>query len=218
MNIVDGQKLIQKKMNELPPSLRGAIDSSGWERKIFDIGKRNKLHIDDLAYLQFELALAIVGLSSQADFSFHVKDKLGIDDETMDKIVEDINDEIFSHIRDHIKEDVFKGEKEKYSESGLSDSEEKEMKKAGISFKDEEEIETPAPEEESVDQGAKEEGAPNKLNVNVTKTPVPTAPPEPAASTSASLQSAGVFKTKIREVDTEGKPKNFFDPYREPVE
>lgn len=213
MNIEAQQRLIQEKLDELPSSLRDAIDSSDWEIKIFDIGRRHKLHIDDLAFLQIELALAIVGISDQSSFTREVQSKLGIDDETMDKIVEDVNNEIFSHIRDHLKEEVFEDEAEKYSESGLPSEEEKEMKKAGISFGVEDAEEDAVLEEETADTDEVEE-VENKIEVKVSK-PVDLG----TASTSQNpAPSAGVFKTKISQVSAEGKPNNFFDPYREPLE
>ncbi len=203
------RKLIEEKMKELPTSVKQAIDSSGWERKIFDIGKRYKLHIDHLDFLQFELALAMIGLSDQTEFMAQVKDHTGLDTGTVDKIVGDINTEIFSHIREKLKTDVYTEEEPAPTsfsgEEKLSDNEELEMKRAGVNLSggpDEPEIREEEPEMEEV---APSEPVPAKV----------TPPVEEKKDTSPTQPTAQVFKTKMSE---EGKPKNYFDPYREPIE
>lgn len=132
------RQAVEEMKAQMPPKIKEAIESSGWERKIFDIGRKYSLHIDDLAELQEELELAMFGISNQESFEYRLK-SLGVDDETTDKIIVDINSQIFSIIREKIKEDVLFDEREKYSGDSLDDVDIKTMKKAGVSLGGDEE-------------------------------------------------------------------------------
>lgn len=218
----DQRQLIEEKMEELPSNVKEAIESSGWEKKIVDIGNRYKLHVDDLDLLGFELALAMVGMSDQNEFMRQMKQELRLGDETLDNIVGDINSEIFSHIREKLKEDV--EAEENYQEpttvnreEELSRSEKVEMQKAGIRLGDDEDlIPVEAPKEIKIVQESPET---EKVEI---KSPEELEEMAKIADLEDKKKESGptaqVFKTKIVGNGEKDKPSNYFDPYREPLE
>ena len=101
----DTQKqLIEDQMKRIPQEVREVISNSGWERIVFNIGREHKLHIDDIDTLSVETIITMIGLEHPNDFSENLQKRIDLDDETLYKIVDEINDRLFSKIRDALKE------------------------------------------------------------------------------------------------------------------
>lgn len=200
------KKKIEERMEEIPKALADAIRTSGWEKIVFDIGRKHSLHVDDIGQLQNELILVLVGIVHPDEFRSIVINEIGINSDKADTIIEEINSEINEKIKNALKKEIGGAE----DEEGLDDADKRTMKSAGVSIGESiEEPELAAEEEVEVPLPADLPLAANPLKVNV----APNATTKPAA-----LAPSQVFKSKTTEVSVEGKPKNFFDPYREPVE
>lgn len=191
------RQAVEEMKAQMPPKIKEAIESSGWERKIFDIGRKYSLHIDDLAELQEELELAMFGISNQESFEYRLK-SLGVDDETADKIIVDINSQIFSIIREKIKEDVLFDEREKYSRDSLDDVDIKTMKKAGVSLGGDEDDDE-EPQEDLVETTTSANDTPAEEEVEVHLPPIQD------------------NNQKQENIKTEAVQPSI-DPYREPIE
>lgn len=194
------KKKIEERFEELPKSLAEAIKSSNWEKAVFDIGRKHDLHVDDIGELQNELILVLVGIVHPDEFRSVLINEIGIKASLVDEIIEELNVEVNERIKARLKLELAK------EEESLTDDDVSEMKKAGVSFGEDDSL--PEAQEEFVDIPNSPEG--NKASVESAASPV-------ASPTKPAPQSA-VFKTKVSSIDASDKPKNFLDPYREPLE
>lgn len=105
---MDNQEIIQKIQDlyaSVPGALQKAIVSSDYQNKIVDIGKNNKLTVAQLGDLELVTTFVMLGATSPNNYKSEIAEKLGIQDEAVvDKIVDDVNAQIFSTIRDELKE------------------------------------------------------------------------------------------------------------------
>ena len=204
MNIVDIKAKISDRMKTLPAYLQEAINDSGWEKKIFNIGKKYNLHIDDLDYLEVELAGSLVGVSDQFSFAESLKKTLGLSDEIVDNIIKDINEQIFNGIREKIKEDV----NNKTDKGGdITASEKDTLKNAGVGIGEEEDLPV-EPQQEKNTSDKKEEEEFVEIPDGLEK--------EESETGSNSNLNTSIFKTKTSTVEDKNEIK--IDPYREPIE
>lgn len=153
-NIQNIKNTITEHMKTLPHNVQEAIHASSWERKILDIGRKYGLHVDQLEILQTELSLAVLGLSGRDEFVRETMHEARIDKQTMDRIVDDINREIFEPIRSHLRaatereQQVQNRDEELETKTGLVAHEEETLRRHGVSF-DMDEDQTP-PQKEMV--------------------------------------------------------------------
>lgn len=194
------KKKIEERMKELPPALSQAIKNSNWEKLVFDIGREHSLHVDDIGEIQNELILVLTGIVHPDEFRSVLVSELGIGAEKTDAVVSEINTKINERIKAELRKSLDGAEDQ---ESEFTATEHQALRKAGVSFGVE--------EEEIEDIPAEPEPAPATA-------PVKAAEVSPTSVSKPSPQAPGVFKTKVTDISAEGKPKNFFDPYREPVE
>ena len=186
------KKLIKEQMQKIPSEVREAIESSDWERKIFNIGRAHKLHIDDIDVLSMETILTMIGLEHPKDFFDNVKERAEISEDVLLDIIDEVNEQLFTKIRDALKVHY-----EKVSAGEIMDDEEKdELHHAGISIDENHQPRTEKKTLETlVDRRLKEVKAEKpKVSESQPKEEEPKTP-------------------KIEE-----KPKRTFDPYREPIE
>lgn len=175
------KKKIEERMKELPKSLAEAIEKSGWEKAVFDIGRKHSLHVDDIGNIQNELILVLTGLVHPDEFRSVVINEIGIKEEKADAIIEEINVAINDRIRERLKEALDR------EEMTLKSEEVDTMKKAGVSLGE---------EVEEKQENVKKENPTPQMKLPETK----------------------VFKTQVKTIDADNKPKGFLDPYRESVE
>lgn len=206
----DIKQIIDERMLKLPPTLKEAIDSSDWERKIFDIGKKYSLHIDDLEYLETELSATIVGLSDRNEFAESLKTHLGLKDNVVEGIITDINNKIFEGIREKLQGKMSEDGSDKMENSSvvMSPTEKRVLKKAGV----------------FVGEDTQEDEATGHSNEPQAVPSVPTPQNSPAAKVSEPKQeeqktpmSGGVFKTQSATPAPSEELKSI-DPYREPID
>ncbi len=221
---IDFKRKIEERMQEIPAPLARAIQESGWENIVFDIGRKYNLHVDDIGEMQNELILVLVGITHPEEFRSILLNEIRIPSDKIDLIINDLNVQINEKIKNSLKKhlDIEESEVEEVKEESLKsqtadDHEKKVLKKAGVSFGDE-------PEEGDDKQVASRESqvATNNEEKFIVLDPVaaegketpvvkkPTPEPAPAIpDISVKLQNGAVFK---------GKSTEYLDPYREPVE
>jgi hypothetical protein len=192
-------EIIKDHYASLPEPVKKAIGSFDWAREIFDIGRSHSLHVDQIGDLQTEVMLVVLGLATPQDFYNQMVGAIAVPNDIAQKIIEEANEKVFNRIRDFMKN--------YYDEDGnekIHASEEKVLKSAGISLGEEESVEP---------KSADDIGFALMPGIEEQKTesaPVAEAP-------KVSMPKAQVFKTPIPAMAGD-KPKNFFDPYREPLE
>ncbi len=199
------KKKIEERMEEIPKALADAIRASGWEKIVFDLGRKHSLHVDDIGELQNELILVLVGIVHPDEFRSIVVNEIGIPSSKADVLIEEMNTQINEKIKNALKQEI--GEPESDEES-LNESEQRTMRSAGIELGSVSEPEASVEEEIDVSLTSEPTQEANPIRVNVA----------PSVSKPSGLAPSQVFKTKTSEISADGKPKNFFDPYREPVE
>jgi len=90
-------------VNGLPKELREAIEAHATAESVYNIGNNNKLSISQIGILADETGYVMVGLVRSSDFVNRLKSALGLDNETVSAVTQDINAQIFTPIRGHIQ-------------------------------------------------------------------------------------------------------------------
>ncbi len=96
MNDLD--KLTQAQLETLPQPLQEAIKTVSWKESIRGIGESAGLDEDKLKTLETETLLIIYCFEPQENFRENLKRELSIDEKTIDTLIKEIEDEVFSPI------------------------------------------------------------------------------------------------------------------------
>lgn len=223
--MTDTEQLIKDHYATLPEPVKRAIGSFDWTREVFDIGRKHGMHIDRIGELQTEVMLVVLGLTSPAQFQDELFSRIEPNREIATEVSDEVNTRVFIRIRDFMKGYY---EKEEGSapavanadverDGELGSRERATLNSVGIRLDGDLEpapvAETVAPvasdeEEVAIDHGAlsfvhEPEPAPV-----ISAAPAPVPAPKPQAQ---------VFKSPITVVNAADAPKNFLDPYREPL-
>ena len=91
-----------EKFEKLPDSYKEAIKNTDYDGSIAKIAKKNKLHIDQSAYLEDVLSALIFGEISGDNIISEIKSKLSVDKENADTIAKDINELILHPIKENL--------------------------------------------------------------------------------------------------------------------
>jgi hypothetical protein len=94
----------EEQLAYLPDITQQALKSFDWATGILSIGKKHGLYIDQLEDLQIETMLVLVGLVQPEDYPKELMNRLALSPAETDKIIDDINDEIFTPIHNYIIE------------------------------------------------------------------------------------------------------------------
>ena len=92
----------EEQLVYLPEINQQALKSFDWATELLSIGKNYGLHIDELEDLQVETMLVLVGLVQPADYQNELINRLAISPIEATKIIEQVNDRIFTPIHDYI--------------------------------------------------------------------------------------------------------------------
>jgi hypothetical protein len=96
------RKTFEEQLTYLPAINQQALRSFDWATELIGIGKQYGLHIDQLDDLQIETMLVLVGVTSADDYPNELITRLAISPSEADKIIEQVNDRIFTPIHDYI--------------------------------------------------------------------------------------------------------------------
>lgn len=198
------KKLIAEQMRKIPSEVREAINSSDWERTIFNIGREHKMHIDDIDTLSVETILTMIGLEHPKDYPENIQKRIGLNDEELMNIVEQVNERLFSKIREALRihyEKVATGEI-------MADDEKDELHHAGVDLDDDY---APMTEKKEIltmiDKKVPEPKLESAVSTNI--------PPKPPV---VEVKAPINIPQKLMEEKVIKIPEIKFDPYREPIE
>lgn len=106
------EEIIKQHWDRIPKKVRGVISAFNWESKVEEIGKKHKLHIDQMGELRNETLFMLVGLTHPGDFYTKIQEVLELPEEKTTAVVNDINEQIFSKIRQALVKAVGEEEEE----------------------------------------------------------------------------------------------------------
>jgi hypothetical protein len=92
----------EEQLAYLPEINQRALKAFDWAEKLLGIGHKYGLHIDELDDLQVETMLAMVGLTPPQNYQNELITRLAISPAEAEKLVNEINKEIFLPIHDYI--------------------------------------------------------------------------------------------------------------------
>lgn len=214
------EQLIKEQLENLPEPVKKAIASFDWAREVFDIGRRNNLHVDTIGDIQTEVMLVVLGLISPKEFFDQMTTTIGLSRDIAEKVAEEVNAGVFIRIRKFLK-DYYDADGK--AESTINQKEKKILQSAGISVGDDALREEVARSFVPIEDGEVVKVVPNVVTAGAASAaPAPAKPavasPAPAPKPAPAAPTAQIFRTKVAEIATADKPNNFFDPYREPIE
>lgn len=91
---------LKDKFLTLPPILQEAISSVDVADKIYEIGQNNDLRIDEMGVIAKEAGLVMLGMTHPDGFVEKVAKQLPhIDRAKIEKVVSEVNEEVFKEIR-----------------------------------------------------------------------------------------------------------------------
>jgi hypothetical protein len=97
------QKQIEQRLNELPADVRTAVLSSDFGEKIRLVGEAYKLHIDQAQELSDFTMLMMLGFMNEDEYRKEITGVVAGDAGTAQKIVADVNAQVFLPIRESLK-------------------------------------------------------------------------------------------------------------------
>lgn len=106
---------IEKKFESLPEDVKDAISSVETTNIILEIGKENKLQIDEMGELVDETGLVMLGFTKSEDFVSHIKNRLNVSNEIAEKLAREINEKVLLQIRESLKKMHEKPKEEEFS-------------------------------------------------------------------------------------------------------
>lgn len=92
----------EDQLTYLPTINQEALKAFDWASELIGIGKNYGLHVDELEDLQIETMLLLVGLTSPDNYEKELIERLAISPSEAGKIIEQINDRIFTPIHNYI--------------------------------------------------------------------------------------------------------------------
>ena len=96
------RQTFEEQLTYLPSINQQALRSFDWATELVGIGKQYGLHVDQLDDLQIETMLVLVGITNPDDYPNELITRLAISPSEADKIIEQVNDRIFTPIHDYI--------------------------------------------------------------------------------------------------------------------
>ena len=91
---------LEERYQKLPPPLKDAVLSPDTADKIFEIGKKNGLSIEQIGILAEETGRIILGLTRPGEFAGSLKERLSVSDAVSQALAADINHEILFPLRE----------------------------------------------------------------------------------------------------------------------
>lgn len=180
----------EEELVYLPEINQQALKSFDWATELLAIGKNYGLHIDELEDLQIETMLVMVGLVPPENYQNELITRLAISPTEANKIIEQVNERIFTPIHDYI---VNGGPKKTTTPAGV-------MESAGFEITNDDTPLTPV-----ADKLVRVGGVPQPIQMNPDINPVPQ--PTPTTTPVSPLQfHPEESKTTTPEIPTQPLP------------
>lgn len=114
----------------LPEDIKAAIMDTGYQEKLFNLAKTEKLTYEELGVLETETTMVLLGMTKPADYRDELQMELKKNDTQVDSIVKAVNEQVFATIRsslervyaakkdpaEYIPESIVSGQEEKPAE------------------------------------------------------------------------------------------------------
>lgn len=114
----------------LPDDIKSVIVDAGYQQKLFDLAKAQKLTYEELGVLETETTMVLLGMTKPADYRAELQRELKKNDSDIDVLVNAVNEQVFAPIRaslervytakkepeDYIPESIVSGVEEKPKE------------------------------------------------------------------------------------------------------
>ncbi len=191
---------LDAQFKTLPQELQEAISAPENTEKLELIGEDFNLNLDQTGELGEEMGMVMMGFTLPQDFAKNIKERLGIDADTIEKITERINNDIFLPIRESLRKI---GEQREEKEEVTLDRDQVLH-----------EIENPTPVKTLTTQAPANETSPN-LPAIETLSNLPGAMPS-----TNSLKTPSLVEQRLGTPMKSSAPQKTYatiDPYREPT-
>ncbi|MCC7004964.1 hypothetical protein IT397_03550, partial [Candidatus Nomurabacteria bacterium] len=96
---MDHEDNLKKIFDSLPEDIRSAISSADTGEALRTIGVKYKLHFDKIDTLVDEVGLVLFGVNKSSELKENIRKSTGLDENTLNSLVKDIDDLIFSKIK-----------------------------------------------------------------------------------------------------------------------
>src|SRR5437016_6180323 len=106
------KNLIVERLNNLQPEIRNAIMSSNYDKELYDISQKYKLSIEQMGKLELNTTLVMIGHTHPDEYRGELIEDLKLPAETVDAIVNDVNEKVMKNIRELIKQNFAKDDEE----------------------------------------------------------------------------------------------------------
>lgn len=90
---------LRQRFELLPDDIRSAIMDTGYQQKLFDIAKAQKLTYEELGILETETTMVLLGMTKPADYRDELQSELKKNDTEIDQVVAQVNEKVFAPIR-----------------------------------------------------------------------------------------------------------------------
>lgn len=94
---------IDEQYKKLPDALKDAIFSVDVANKIFEIGKKFALTIEETGFLGEEAGYVMLGLVHPNDFAKSIQARIEVDEEEIQQVAKEVNSQVFYPIRELFK-------------------------------------------------------------------------------------------------------------------
>ncbi|MDD3662578.1 MAG: hypothetical protein PHT84_01795 [Candidatus Pacebacteria bacterium] len=96
-------KPISPKFNSLPENLKTAISLSDYQNKVYSLGKKYSLSIDEMGILEEVVSNIMLGTLPANNLENEIKYKIEIPEDKARELIEGLNESIFKNIRELLK-------------------------------------------------------------------------------------------------------------------
>jgi hypothetical protein len=191
------QPEIKERFQELPETVQNIILESGWEKTTRRIVEDNNLRIDQGAAIENEVMLTMFGFERPENFKENIIKETDLTPEEADKVVADINQNVFQLIKDRLVLETDDSD-DNFEETDPNTTITSELKREGVEYQNNEDTVSLETEIESKEDILSEIEKPE---------------PEINQQDRNSMIEENLSKPSVKQPETQK-----IDPYREPVE
>jgi hypothetical protein len=94
---------LDERFDRLPEEVKKTIEESNYQQKLYAIGNRNKLTIEQIGILEKDTTNVLLGIDSPDEYAATLRADLGIQDSQLRSVVEEVNMELLGNIRELLK-------------------------------------------------------------------------------------------------------------------
>jgi len=116
----------------LPEDVQKMLMDDGYQTRLFDIAKANKLTYEELATLERETTMVLLGMTNPQDYRDELQTELKKNDSELDTLVKTINEQVFTPLRASLERLYANREAEETQQESLSMAEESVLEKTGV--------------------------------------------------------------------------------------